>query len=177
MEKIKVLIVDDIKETRDNIARLLQFEEDIQVVGEGADGEQAIKKTQQLLPDVILMDINMPIMDGITATEKISLNHPNSAVIITSVQGEAEYLKKAMMAGAREYIVKPFSSDDLVDTIRRTYDLEKKRLGKLEGTKKFSQKDDIKPQVITVFGTKGGVGKTTLSVNMAAQLAKQTRKR
>jgi len=177
VEKIKVLIVDDITETRENINRLLQFEEDIQVVGEGANGEQAIKKTQQLLPDVILMDINMPIMDGIIATEKITLNYPNAAVILVSVQGEAEYLKKAMMAGAREYLVKPFSADELVDTIRRAYQLEKIRLGRFEGTNKFGKNEETKPQVITVFGTKGGVGKTTLSVNIAAQLAKKNKKK
>ncbi|MFZ5942658.1 MAG: response regulator [Bacillota bacterium] len=178
MEKIKVLIVDDITETRENINRLLKLEEDIQVVGEAANGEQAIKKAEQLLPDIILMDINMPIMDGIAATEKISLNLPNIAVVMISVQGEAEYLKKAMMAGAREYLVKPFSADELVDTIKRTYDLERKRLGKLEGSKKiFGKAKDSKPQVVTIFGTKGGVGKTTLAVNISAQIAKKTRKK
>ncbi|MDN5323509.1 MAG: pilus assembly protein CpaE [Clostridia bacterium] len=179
MEKIKVLIVDDIAETRENINRLLKLEEDIQVVGEAANGEQAIKKVEQLLPDVVLMDVNMPIMDGISSTEKISLNYPNTAVIIISVQGEAEYLKKAMMAGAREYLVKPFTADELVDTIKRTNDLEKKRLGKIEGFNKLfgSKPKDTKPQVITIFGTKGGVGKTTLAVNTAAQLVKKTRKK
>lgn len=178
MDKIKVLIVDDIAETRENISRLLKLEEDIQVVGEATNGEQAIKKTEQLLPHVILMDINMPIMDGIAATEKISLNFPNISVVMISVQGEAEYLKKAMMAGAREYLVKPFSADELVNTIKRTYDLEQKRMGKIEVTKKiFGKSKETKPQVITIFGTKGGVGKTTLSVNVAVQLAKKTRKK
>jgi pilus assembly protein CpaE len=178
MDKIKVLIVDDIAETRENINRLLKLEEDIQVVGEAANGEQAIKKTEQLLPHVILMDINMPIMDGIAATEKISLNYPNVSVVIISVQGEAEYLKKAMMAGAREYLVKPFSADELVNTIKRTFDLEQKRMGKMEVTKKiFGKSKETKPQVITIFGTKGGVGKTTLAVNVAAQIAKKTRKK
>ncbi|MGI6225733.1 MAG: response regulator [Peptococcales bacterium] len=178
MDKIKVLIVDDIAETRENISRLLKLEEDIQVVGEASNGEQAVKKAEQILPHIILMDINMPIMDGIAATEKISLNFPNISVIITSVQGEAEYLKKAMMAGAREYLVKPFSADELVDTIKRTYHLEQKRLGKMEVTNKiFGKSQDTKPQVITIFGTKGGVGKTTLSVNMAAQISKKTKKK
>jgi pilus assembly protein CpaE len=178
MDKIKVLIVDDIAETRENISRLLKLEEDIQVVGEATNGEQAIKKTEQLLPHVILMDINMPIMDGIAATEKISLNFPNISVVMISVQGEAEYLKKAMMAGAMEYLVKPFSADELVNTIKRTYDLEQKRMGKIEVTKKiFGKSKETKPQVITIFGTKGGVGKTTLSVNVAVQLAKKTRKK
>lgn len=178
MDKIKVLIVDDISETRENISRLLKLEEDIQVVGEASNGEQAIKKAEQLLPHVVLMDVNMPIMDGIAATEKISPNFPNISVIIISVQGEAEYLKKAMMAGAREYLVKPFGADELVDTIKRTYNLEQKRLGKMEVTRKiFGNPKDSKPQVVTIFGTKGGVGKTTLSVNVAAHIAQKTRKK
>ncbi|MFZ7101891.1 MAG: response regulator [Peptococcaceae bacterium] len=125
MDKIKVLIVDDIAETRENINRLLQLEEDFQVVGEAANGEQAVNQAERLLPDIILMDVNMPVMDGITATEKISLKLPGISVIMISVQGEAEYLKKAMVTGSKEYLVKPFSADELVDSIKRTYDLKK----------------------------------------------------
>ena len=131
-DKIRVLVVDDVTETRDNTRRLLSFAEDIQIVGEAANGEQALKKVEQLTPDIILMDVNMPIMDGITATEKISLNYPKAAVIIISVQGEPEYLKKAMKAGAREYLVKPFDTDELSNTIRRTYQLEQQRMGTIE---------------------------------------------
>ena len=176
-DKIRVLVVDDVTETRDNTRRLLSFAEDIQIVGEAANGEQALKKVEQLTPDIILMDVNMPIMDGITATEKISLNYPKVAVIIISVQGEPEYLKKAMKAGAREYLVKPFDTDELSNTIRRTYQLEQQRMGTIENISgnKGQQKTD--PQVVTVFGTKGGVGKTTISVNMAAQLTKRTKKK
>jgi len=119
----------------------------------------------------------MPIMDGITATEKISLNYPKAAVIIISVQGEPEYLKKAMKAGAREYLVKPFDTDELSNTIRRTYQLEQQRMGTIENISGNKGQQKIDPQVVTVFGTKGGVGKTTISVNMAAQLTKRTKKK
>jgi len=173
---IKILIVDDVTETRENIKRLLYFEKDMMIVGEAADGEEAVRQTVKLNPDILLMDINMPGMDGITATEEISLKHPKSAIIIMSVQGEQEYLKKAMVAGAREYMVKPFSTDELVNTIRKVYELEQKRRIQLSEPSivREMQRD---PQIITVFSTKGGVGRTTVATNLAISLAEETRKR
>lgn len=173
---IKILIADDLTETRENMKRLLYFEKDMMVVGEAADGEEAIRQTEKLSPDVLLMDINMPVMDGITATEKISLKYPKTAIIIVSVQGEQEYLKKAMVAGAREYMVKPFSSDELINTIRRVYDFEQKRRIQLAEPAVVKQLQSD-PQIVAVFSTKGGVGKTTIATNLAVSLAEQTRKR
>lgn len=173
---IKILIADDLTETRENIKRLLYFEKDMMVVGEAADGEEAIRETEKLNPDILLMDINMPVMDGITATEKISLKYPKTAIIIVSVQGEQEYLKKSMVAGAREYMVKPFSSDELVNTIRRVYDFEQKRRIQLAEPAVVKQLQSD-PQIVAVFSTKGGVGKTTIAVNLAVSLAEATRKR
>ncbi len=173
---IKILIADDVTETRENIKRLLYFEKDMMIVGEAADGEEAIAETKKLSPDVLLMDINMPVMDGITATEKISLEYPKTAIIIVSVQGEQEYLKKAMVAGAREYMVKPFSSDELVNTIRKVYDFEQKRRVQLAEPAVVKQMQSD-PQLVAVFSTKGGVGKTTIATNLAVSLAEETRKR
>lgn len=173
---IKILIADDLTETRENIKRLLYFEKDMMVVGEAADGEEAIRETEKLNPDILLMDINMPVMDGITATERISLKYPKTAIIIVSVQGEQEYLKKAMVAGAREYMVKPFSSDELVNTIRRVYDFEQKRRIQLAEPAVVKQLQSD-PQIVAVFSTKGGVGKTTIATNLAISLAESTRKR
>ena len=82
-DRIRVLIVDDIPETRDHLSKLLGFESDIEVVGAAASGAEAIEQAGQLLPDVILMDINMPDMDGITATERLSSQVPSAAVVMT----------------------------------------------------------------------------------------------
>lgn len=172
MDPIRVLLVDDIEETRNNIRRILSFDKDIAVIGEGRDGLEAVQKVNALNPDVVLMDVNMPKLNGIAATEKIMLEYPGVAVIFLSVQGEAEYLRKAMMAGARDYLVKPFSGDELIETIKRVYQLESKRIR----PEKKQQVKNSKPQVITIFGTKGGVGKTTIAVNTAVQLA-QTKKK
>ncbi|MFC1879805.1 response regulator transcription factor, partial [Chloroflexota bacterium] len=94
-EKIKVLIVDDIAETRENIRRLLQFEKDIEVVGAEGYGRGGISAAKELRPDVVLMDINMPDMDGITATELIRQDNPATQIVILSVQGDPNYMRRA----------------------------------------------------------------------------------
>ena len=118
------------------------------------------------------MDVNMPEMDGLTATQILSMQLPETGVIIMSVQGEKEYMKKAMFAGAREYIVKPFSAEDLTQTILRTYEFQnkKKSLSKV-------QDQQINTRIFTVFSTKGGVGKTTIASNLAVAMARTTKKR
>lgn len=172
-QKIRVMIADDIKETRKNIITLLDFEPRIEVIGEAANGEEAIELSEKLKPDVILMDINMPVMDGLKATEKISEQFPDIIVIIMSVQGEREYLKKAMYCGAKEYLVKPFSLDTLIDTIIKTYDKEQNRKKYIVDTKSENN-NERKTKVVTIFSTKGGVGKTTIAINTAIGIAGRT---
>lgn len=179
MSSITVLIVDDIANTREDIKRLLYFEEDIEVVGEAGDGQEACALAAELHPDVVLMDINMPRMDGIEATEQISIDVPECAIIIVSIQGEQEYLRKAMTAGAREYLVKPFSASELADGIRRVNESHKRRSLHLltsRTTAAAPRKQAPRGKIITFFCTKGGVGKTTLACNMAVCLAQQTGK-
>ena len=83
--KIKVLIVDDIAETRENVRKLLQFESDVEVVGTARTGKEGIQLSKEVDPDVVLMDINMPDVDGITATEQIRQGSPHIQVVILSV--------------------------------------------------------------------------------------------
>ena len=174
MEKIKVIIVDDSTETRNNVKTLLSFEKKIEVIGEAVNGEEAVFLTKEARPDIILMDINMPVMDGIKATEEISILVPETTVIIMSVQNEQEYLKKAMAAGARDYLNKPFSGEELVKAIVKAYEVEHKRKEQSSLTKTI---EEIKPKVITVFSTKGGVGKTTIASNLAVSIARTTKKK
>ena len=167
-DRIQVLIVDDIPETRDHLSKLLGFEADIVVVGTAASGAEAIEQAARILPDVILMDINMPDMDGIAATERLSAQVPSAAVVMMSVQGEADYLRRSMLAGAREFLVKPFSSDELTASIRQVYSREKEKAGRAAVTLAARTQDPTQEgQVVAVFSPKGGVGRTTIAVNLA----------
>ncbi|MCL6558792.1 MAG: response regulator, partial [Firmicutes bacterium] len=172
MDIITLVISDDSANTREDIKRLLSFEDDIKVVGEAGDGEEAIRIAKELKPDVILMDINMPILDGIDATEVISEHIPQTAVVIISIQGEQEYLRKAMAAGASDYLIKPFSSQELVDAIRRANEKAKKRQEKFirihEGPEPV-----LSGKIIVVFGSKGGAGRSTLTCNLATALSQE----
>jgi pilus assembly protein CpaE len=174
MSKVKVMIVDDSEEARNNIKTLLSFEKRVEVIAEAANGEEAVSVARESRPDIVLMDINMPVKDGIKATEEISLTLPETTVIIMSVQGEYEYIRKAMSAGARDYLNKPFSGDDLTETILKTYEIETKRR---EQHSLSGLTEEIKSKIITVFSTKGGVGKTTIASNIAVSLARTTKKK
>lgn len=180
MKNITVLIADDIPGTREDIKRLLYFEEDIDIVGEAGDGDEAVTLSESLKPDVILMDVNMPRMDGIRASEMISLKNPESAIVIISIQAEQEYMRKAMAAGAREYLVKPFSSGELADTIRRVSEFSKKR--RLHQMNNGNKAISLTPpktngRIVTLFSSKGGVGKTTAACNLAVCLAQKTKQK
>ncbi|MFI5259783.1 MAG: CpaE family protein [Candidatus Limnocylindrales bacterium] len=176
-DQIRVLIVDDIPETRDHLTKLLGFEKDFDVVGAAASGAEALQMAAQLRPDVVLMDINMPDMDGITATELLSAQVPASAVVMMSVQGEADYLRRSMLAGAREFLVKPFSSDELTAAVRQVYAKEhEKRLrstAPATGEARTASGAREPGRVVAVFSPKGGVGRTTIAVNLAVAAASE----
>ena len=93
-DKIRVVVVDDVAETRDHLAKLLSFENDIEVVGAASSGEEALPLATKLQPDVLLLDINMPGMDGIATAEQLSATVPMSAIVMMSVQGEPDYLRR-----------------------------------------------------------------------------------
>jgi len=184
-DQIRVLVVDDIPETRDHLTKLLGFESDIDVVGAAASGREALEMAVRLSPDVVLMDINMPDMDGITATEQLSSLAPTAAVVMMSVQGEADYLRRSMLAGAREFLVKPFSSDELTASIRQVSARERDKQSRLAVAPAAASRAAASANgegrepglVVAVFSPKGGVGRTTVAVNLAVAAATELGKR
>jgi pilus assembly protein CpaE len=177
-EKTRVLVVDDIAETRENIRKLLQFEADIEVAGAARSGREAIQLTEELKPDVILMDINMPDMDGITATEMIRQRNQVSQIIILSVQGDPNYMRKAMLAGARDFLTKPPMADELISAVRRAGDMARQERAKsaqvVSASTNIAQPSFRASQtnghILMVYSPKGGTGVTTLAVNLAITL-------
>ena len=165
-DMIRIMVVDDNVATRNNLRKLLELEADMEVVCDAANGEEAVRKAAILAPDIILMDINMPGMDGIAATEVLSNEFPQSMVIVVSVQGEQEYLRRAMAAGAKDYLVKPFESSELLECIRHIFNREQKRREKF----RKPEKKATLAKTVTIFSTKGGIGKTTIATNLGAAL-------
>jgi pilus assembly protein CpaE len=175
-EKIRALIVDDIAETRENIRRLLQFDPSIEVAGSAKSGHEAIELSQQLKPDVVIMDINMPDLDGITATERIRKKNAHIQVVILSVQDDANYMRRAMLAGARDFLTKPPSIDELNGAVRRAGQLaheERKKLSQVyagvagEGGAGSTGPFKKGGKVIVIYSPKGGTGCTTIATNLA----------
>ncbi len=180
-DKIKVLIVDDIAETRENVRKLLQFENDIEVVGAARTGREAISMAAELSPDVVLMDINMPDMDGIQATESIHQRLPYVQIIMLSVQSDPNYMRKAMLVGARDFLTKPPSADELISAVHRAGQMAQQERSKMAAAIPVSAAADVpavsqgtflgaQGKVVVVYAPKGGIGSTTVAVNLSVAL-------
>ncbi len=178
-EKIRVLIVDDVSETRENVKKLLQFESDVEVVGVARTGKEAIQASQDLNPDVVLMDINMPDMDGIAATEAIRAKQQAVQVVILSVQSDQNYMRRAMLVGARDFLTKPPMGDELISAIRRAGEMARMEKEKAARAQVIPMAGvpgvaatygGPRGKIIAVYSPKGGTGRTTVAVNLALAL-------
>lgn len=119
---IRVLIADDHAVVRSGLRSILEHEDDIEVVGEASDGHQALESAQELLPDVILMDINMGDWDGVTATRRVRNSTPSSRVIVLTNYDEDNLVFSSIRAGASGYLLKEVSANQLTNAIRTVAD-------------------------------------------------------
>jgi DNA-binding NarL/FixJ family response regulator len=118
MDKTTVLIADDHPIVRDSIAHLLQKQSDFEVVGQASDGEEAVKLVGELSPDVVVMDIEMPKVDGLEATKQIKASHPEASVLVLTVHDDEEYVAALLDAGAAGYLLKSVYGEELVQAVR-----------------------------------------------------------
>ncbi|MGE5295155.1 MAG: response regulator [Solirubrobacterales bacterium] len=115
---IKVLIVDDHAIVRHGLSRSIQQQEDMEVVGQASDGHSAVDLARQLTPNVVLMDVSMPALNGIEATRAVLRESPSSRVIALSMHSAKQYVREMFRAGASGYLLKDCEFDELVQTIR-----------------------------------------------------------
>ena len=136
--KLRVLIADDVQETRRNTRLMLATIDDVEVVAIAANGIQAVQLAKEHHPDIVLLDINMPEMDGLTAFRNIAQIHPDTGCIIISAEKDSSTLRAAISLGVQEYLIKPFTIDELEGAIGRVDQ-------KVQGNrKKLAQMDDLK---------------------------------
>lgn len=121
MHKIRILLADDHTILREGIRSILEAEADMEVVGEAEDGHTTLKMVDELRPDVVLMDIAMPLLNGLEATRQIKRHHPKVKVLVLSMHENEEYIRQVLACGALGYILKDAAARDLIQAIRAVY--------------------------------------------------------
>ncbi|MBI2288616.1 MAG: response regulator transcription factor, partial [Chloroflexi bacterium] len=121
MEKIKILVVDDHTLMREGIRALLSLHDDIEIVGEASEGKEAVEKARELTPDVVVMDIAMPGMDGLEATRRLRKKNPTVKVLVLTQHDNKEYILSAIKAGADGYVPKRALGSELVSAVRTVH--------------------------------------------------------
>jgi pilus assembly protein CpaE len=172
---IRVLAVDDSVTIRETLGLLIDAQPDMDLVGTAASGQEAVRRAAELQPDIVLMDIHMPDLDGIQATWLVSSRAPHGAVIMVTSEERIDFLQKAMSAGAQGYVLKPFGNGaQLFQTIREVHGRSSARRMQVVGGAPIDAA--LRPRIgkrIAVLGPKGGVGATTVAVNVALLLREQ----
>jgi DNA-binding NarL/FixJ family response regulator len=118
MKKLRILLADDHKVVRDGLRLLIDGQRDMRVVGEAANGKQAVQEARALKPDVVVMDLSMPELNGLQATERLKAGWPEVKVVALTVHEDPSYLMQLCKAGAAGYVLKRSAGDDLIQAIR-----------------------------------------------------------
>src|SRR5438552_10040279 len=170
---IRILAVDDSVTVRETLAVLVESQPDMELSGSAASGNEAVRRAAELQPDIVLMDIHMPDLDGIQATWLVSSRAPHGAVIMVTSEERIDFLQKAMSAGAQGYVLKPFGNGaQLFQTIRDVHGRSSAR--RLQTVGGAPMDAAFRPRIgkrVMILGAKGGVGSATLAVNLALLLS------
>lgn len=179
MGQIKIILADDNDNTRSSLKRLLELDDAIDIVSEARDGKEVIAQIPSLEPHIVLMDVNMPELNGIEATRIINRNYPQVAVILMSVNDETQNFRRAMIAGAKEYLVKPVTTTELHSAIHQVAEVHRQTLKRSNFTAANVSVQPLagKQKTVSLFGTKGGVGKSLIATNLAVAAAQSVRGR
>src|SRR5690242_5912915 len=171
-QPIRVLAVDDSATIRETLSLLIEAQPDMELVGTAASGNEAVRRAAELQPDIVLMDIHMPDLDGIQAAWLVSSRAPHGAVIMVTSEERIDFLQKAMSAGAQGYVLKPFGAGaQLFQTIREVHGRSSAR--RIQVTTGGPLDARLRPKIgkrIAVLAPKGGVGSTTIAVSLALLL-------
>ena len=173
---IRVLIGDGSERIRDNLRRRLEAQSETSVCALVESGEQAVQESLHWRPDVAVVDSALPGMDGLQVTEMLAQFAPATGVILTALESENDLMRRAMLAGAREVLQKPFSGDELISAIQRVHDFQERRRktgaasAAAHGTENGGGSSAPLGRLVTVLAGKGGIGKTVIATNLAAAL-------
>jgi len=135
--KLRILIADDVQEARRNTRLMLATIDDVEVVAIASNGLQAVQLAKEHHPDIVLLDINMPELDGLSAYLRIAQIHPDTGCIIISAEKDTTTLRTAMSLGVQEYLIKPFTVDELDVAVKRAHDRV------IENRKKIAQLHEL----------------------------------
>ncbi|MFW5995967.1 MAG: response regulator [Halanaerobiaceae bacterium] len=155
MKKIKVLVADDHELVREGICKLLEFYEEIEVVGEAGDGLEVVNRVREHFPDLVLLDLNMPRMNGIDAIKRIKEISPEVKIIILTIHEQEEYVYEVTRAGAEGFIQKDIKPDDLKNSIEKVIAGERvfprvveEKVEEAEGKKEMEQLSNREQEVM-----------------------------
>lgn len=174
MKKIKLLLADDNKNTRESIRRLIELDHSIDVAAEASNGQEVLEKIKSIEPEIVLIDEDLPVINGIDTTRSISLNYPKIMVIMISMKDDMSSIKEAMLAGAKEYLVKPLVPAELNSTIKKVAEFNRRRIEvqkpKTDSIVREKSLKIMDNKLVCVYGTKGGVGKSVICTNLAVAM-------
>lgn len=167
----KVIIVDGNLEARSELHKMLALAH-VAVLGEAGYGVDAQTLVEDAQPDVALVGVEEPVARGLQTVEALSASYPNLPIIVYSSLADGASVRRAMLAGARDYLTQPLDSETVIGSIRMVLDQEEHRQRRMTG--EVPQLTTAGGTVITVFGAKGGIGKTTIATNLATALVRET---